>query len=128
MTQLPPADPRRVIVVGGGPAAHRLVDAIQSRDSAGELHVTVVAEEPHLPYDRVALSKRLAGEEDLTLQPSSVWDDDRIELRTGERAIRIDPHARTVMTDTGAVLAYDELVLATGSSAPVPDIDRKSVV
>ena len=114
--------PREVVVVGGGPAAHRFVDAIQSRDTEHSVRVTVVAEEVHLPYDRVALSRRLAGAEDLTLQPSSHWAAEHVTLRTGERATAIDPAAKTVTTAHGTVLPYDELVLATGSSAPVPDI------
>ena len=113
---------REVVVVGGGPAAHRLVDAIRSRDTEGSVHLTVIAEESHLPYDRVALSKRLDGVADLTLEPTAHWSSDLVSLRTSERATAFDPDARTVTTSTGAVLRYDELVLATGSSAPVPEI------
>jgi nitrite reductase (NADH) large subunit len=114
--------PREVVVIGGGPAAHRFVDAIRSRDVDGTLRVTVIAEEPHLPYDRVALSKRLDGKTDLTLTPTSHWGDDLVSLRLAERVDSIDPDARTVTTSTGAVVGYDELVMATGSSAPTPDI------
>jgi nitrite reductase (NADH) large subunit len=115
--------PRRtVVVIGAGPAAHRLADAIASRDTEKSLHLTVLGEEAHLPYDRVALSRRLVGDEDLTLQPQSIWNADHIRLRTGERAVAVDASARTVTTSTGAVLGYDDLVFATGSSAPVPEI------
>jgi len=110
----------RIIVIGGGPAAHRLADALHSRDTTQSLAVTVLAEEPHRPYDRVALSQRLAGSIDLTLDPTAVWDGERISLRINERAQAIDRDARTVTTSSGDVLPYDELVLATGSSAPVP--------
>ncbi|MDH6237504.1 nitrite reductase large subunit NirB [Cryobacterium sp. CG_9.6] len=115
-----PSAPRRVIVIGGGPAAHRLTDALHSRDTEHTLSVTVLAEEQHRPYDRVALSQRLAGAIDLTLLPTSVWDSERIMLRIGERAQSIDRVAQTVTTAAGHVLEYDDLVLATGSSAPVP--------
>jgi nitrite reductase (NADH) large subunit len=114
--------PREIVVIGGGPAAHRFVDAVRSRDAAGSIHVTVLTEEPHLPYDRVALSKRLDGLTDLTLEPRSVWDSAHVTLRTGERGASIDRDARTVVTARGEVLRYDELILATGSSATVPDI------
>jgi nitrite reductase [NAD(P)H], large subunit len=112
---------REVVVIGGGPAAHRLADAVRARDAGRSLHVTVVADEPYAPYDRVSLSRRLTDGEDLSL-PTAVWDTDAVTLLTGERAIRIDRDRRTVATDTGRVLHYDDLVLATGSSAPVPDI------
>ena len=116
--------PRRVVVVGGGPAAHRLVDALHSRDAGRTMHITVVCEELHRPYDRVALSKRLDDAAiDLTLAPTGVWDEQHVSLLLGERAERIDREARTVHTSLGRVVSYDELVLATGSSAPVPEID-----
>jgi nitrite reductase (NADH) large subunit len=119
---------RTVVVIGAGPAAHRLGDAIAARDDAATLRLIVLGEEPHLPYDRVALSRRLrdadesGNAEDLTLQPRAIWDSEHIQLRTGERAVAIDPQASTVTTSTGEVLHYDDAVLATGSSAPVPEI------
>ena len=119
---VPPSLAREIVVIGGGPAAHRLVDALHSRDPEGSLRVTVFAEEPHLPYDRVALSKRLDGVTDLTLGQTALWDSEHVTLRTGEAVASIAPDARTVTTASGETVGYDELVLATGSSAPVPDI------
>ncbi len=114
---------RDVVIVGGGPAAHRLADSLHARDADRTLRVTVVGEELHRPYDRVALSTRLAdAATDLTLEPTSMWDDGHIRLVTGERVIAIDRDARTATTSGGLVLPWDELVLATGSSAPVPDL------
>lgn len=113
---------RRVVIIGGGPAAHRLSDALHSRDRDHTLSVTVIAEEQHLPYDRVALSRRLAGPVDLTLEPTSVWDTERIVLRLGERAESIDREAKTVTTTLGHAVPYDDLVFATGSRAPVPPL------
>ncbi len=117
-----PDTPRRVIVIGGGPAAHRLTDALHSRDTEHALSIVVLAEENQRPYDRVALSQRLEGMIDLTLEPTAPWDSERVALRMNERATSIDRFAHTVTTSTGAVLDYDDLVLATGSSAPVPEM------
>ena len=118
-----PSGVRDVVIVGGGPAAHRLADSLHARDTERRLRVTVVGEEAHEPYDRVALSTRLAdAATDLTLQPSSMWGDGHVRLITGERVVGIDRDARTATTSTGRALHWDDLVLATGSSAPVPDI------
>lgn len=118
-----PSGVRDVVIVGGGPAAHRLADSLHARDEERTLRVTVVGEETHRPYDRVALSTRLAdAATDLTLQPTSMWDAGRTRLVTGERVVAVDASARTATTSGGTVLRWDDLVLATGSSAPVPDL------
>ncbi|GAB3616819.1 nitrite reductase large subunit NirB [Okibacterium endophyticum] len=115
-------DVREVVVIGGGPAAHRFADAIASRDENRSLHVTVVSEELHRPYDRVALSKRLEQDADLTLEPTGAWNHGHIDLILGERVTDVDLEARSIVTSAGSTLAWDELVFASGSSAPVPEI------
>ncbi|MFJ6027558.1 nitrite reductase large subunit NirB [Pseudarthrobacter sp. NPDC092424] len=115
--------PRRIVVAGGGPAAHRFVDAMHARGLEG-WHVTVLTEEAHLPYDRVALSKALTDMDyDLTLGEASMWDHESLELKTGERVVKINAGAKTVETAAGNTFAYDGLVVATGSNAarlPIP--------
>ena len=116
-------NPRRVVVAGGGPAAHRFADAMHSRGLEG-WHVTVLTEEAHLPYDRVALSKALTDTGvDLTLGSASMWDHPSLELKTGERVVKINAKAKTVETAGGNTVHYDHLVVATGSNAarlPIP--------
>ncbi|MDQ0101946.1 nitrite reductase (NADH) large subunit [Paenarthrobacter nicotinovorans] len=122
--------PRRVVVIGGGPAAHRFTDAMVNRGLEG-WQLTVLTEEAHLPYDRVALSKALTETDvDLTLGDASMWDHQAVELKTGERAVRIDPVARNVVTAAGSVYGYDHLVVATGSDAarlPIPGSEHTHV-
>lgn len=116
------AGARHVVIVGGGPAAHRLADSLHARDAERRLRVTVVGEEDWAPYDRVALSTRLAdGAADLTL-PDTPWDDGHVRLLTGERVVEVSRATRTAITASGLALRFDDLVLATGSSAPVPDL------
>jgi nitrite reductase (NADH) large subunit len=111
------SSPRRIVVAGGGPAAHRFADAMHARGLDG-WHVTVLAEEAHLPYDRVALSRALTDSDvDLTLGTASMWDHKALKLQTGERVTGIDTAAKTVQTAAGTVYPYDELVVATGSDA-----------
>lgn len=112
---------RHIVVIGGGPAAHRFVEAMTAREGES-IRLTVVTEESWLPYDRVALSKALttAGEAvDLTLG-RELWDRPGVDLRTSTRATNLDVAARsvTVSSPTGTEeLSYDDLVLATGSNA-----------
>ncbi|TFB46300.1 nitrite reductase large subunit NirB [Cryobacterium tagatosivorans] len=120
---------RRVVVIGGGPAAHRFAEAMHARSNqapdaaaAPRTHVTVIGDETHLPYDRVALSRRLVDSEDLTLGDPGLWEGPGTVFRGGSLAVGLDPDTRTVTLADGDTLGYDDLVFATGSSATVPPI------
>ncbi len=123
-------DARRVVVAGGGPAAHRFAEAMHARGLDG-WHVTVLTEEAHLPYDRVALSKALTDADvDLTLGSAAMWEHEALTLRTGERVTGLDAAAKTVHTAAGTAYPYDELVVATGSDAarlPIPGAELTHV-
>uniref|UniRef100_UPI0013C43473 nitrite reductase large subunit NirB n=1 Tax=Arthrobacter celericrescens TaxID=2320851 RepID=UPI0013C43473 len=125
-----PNAPRRIVVVGGGPAAHRFADAMHTRGLEG-WQLTVLTEEAHLPYDRVALSKALTDmDHDLTLGDAAMWDQEALDLRTGERVVKINPGSRTVETAAGNNYDYDALVIATGSNAarlPIPGAEHTHV-
>jgi nitrite reductase (NADH) large subunit len=67
---------------------------------------------------------------DLTLGSASMWDHPSLELKTGERVIRINAEAKTVETAAGNTFGYDELVVATGSNAarlPIPGAEHTHV-
>ncbi|MEZ2371974.1 nitrite reductase large subunit NirB [Arthrobacter sp. RCC_34] len=120
---------RHVVVIGGGPAAHRFVEAIVSRGADG-MSLTVISEENYLPYDRVNLGKALLHEIDLSLGEAALWEDERLRLLVGTRAVRLDLRSREVHIADGTVLPYDDLVLATGSDAsrlPFPGADHAHV-
>ncbi|WP_370891987.1 nitrite reductase large subunit NirB [Janibacter sp. GXQ6167] len=113
-----------VVVVGGGMVARRLVDALHDRRAERTLRVTVLAEEPRAPYDRVALTSYFSGRDpaDLALGDQDLWEQPGIELHRGVRVTGLDRDKRIVQTDILGEIAYDRLVLATGSSAAVPPI------
>jgi len=115
---------QHVVVVGGGMVAHRFVDAMRSRDGQGRFRITVLAEEPRVPYDRVALTSYFTGRdpEELNLGQRELWTDPLVRLRKGARAIEIDREQRQVVLASGGRLGYDHLVLATGSYAWVPPV------
>ncbi|GLZ10507.1 oxidoreductase [Actinomadura sp. NBRC 104425] len=108
----------RVIVVGGGLAGVRTVEALRRKGHEGE--VLLVSAERHRPYDRPPLSKAvLAGDADDTTVEVD-WDELRCEMLLGERATALrpgDPCGGTVVTTAGE-LEFDGLVIATGA-APV---------
>ena len=69
---------RRLVVIGMGMAAYGLVDRLSKRDAFSAFEVTLIGDEPTLPYDRVNLSKLFDGatESELSLA-SKQWYEDR---------------------------------------------------
>ncbi|WP_022909202.1 nitrite reductase large subunit NirB [Aestuariimicrobium kwangyangense] len=115
----------KIVVVGGGMVAHRFVEALRSRDTEGRFHVTVLAEEPRAPYDRVALTTYFTGRDpkELSLGDAGLWHDPLVSLQRESRVVAIDRQARTATDRHGRVFAWDHLVLATGSYAWTPPMD-----
>jgi 3-phenylpropionate/trans-cinnamate dioxygenase ferredoxin reductase subunit len=106
-----------VVVVGAGQAGASCVARLRTKGYQGA--ITLIGDEPVPPYQRPPLSKAyLLGDlplDRLFLRPESYYADQDISLRTGETVTNIDPVARTVTTQSGAV-PYDHLVLATGAA------------
>jgi 3-phenylpropionate/trans-cinnamate dioxygenase ferredoxin reductase subunit len=108
---------KTVVIVGTGQAGVQA--AFSLRDEGFEGRIVLVGEEAGLPYQRPPLSKAyLLGkldDEGVLLKASQLYQDYRIELLDGVRAERIDREARRLELSSGDSLAYDHLVLATGS-------------
>jgi len=110
----------RIVIVGAGIAG--LTAAEHARLTSPSAAITVVSKEEGLPYFRLNLTRLLAGEVDeasLVMQPQAWFDEQRIELCTGE-VTGIDRAARQVALGDGSSLAYDRLVLASGAHPFVP--------
>ncbi len=115
---------RRYIIVGAGVAGMTAAMAIRRLDAEGT--VTVLTDEEHPFYARIRLPELLSGSvaaEALVLKKPQWYERNRIELRTGEMAVDIDPSARVLVTSKGASERYDALLLATGSRANVPPVE-----
>ncbi|HWV84098.1 MAG TPA: molybdopterin-dependent oxidoreductase [Capillimicrobium sp.] len=118
-----PAQPRRLVVVGTGMAGQAVVEeAMRRRDG---WRITMLGEEPGPAYNRVLVSKLLAGTcgpGDLVIRPAAWFAEHGIDLRGGCPATAIDLAARTVTDAGGERHGYDALVVATGSRPLLPPI------
>jgi 3-phenylpropionate/trans-cinnamate dioxygenase ferredoxin reductase subunit len=99
------------LIVGGGMTGAEAAKAIRERD--GGAAVTLVGGEPHAPYKRPPLTKKLwsGGEE------SSIWkgtEELGIDLRLGRRIVSLDLAASRAVDDDGAEYAFEKVLLATG--------------
>jgi anthranilate 1,2-dioxygenase ferredoxin reductase component len=108
--------PQRFLIIGAGPAGMRAAEILRGGDANAE--ITLIGDEPHLPYDRPPLSKAFLTESleavRLHLKPEDFYRAERITLRLGIPALRIDRAAKVVELAEGAPLPYDKLLIATG--------------
>ncbi len=123
---------RGMVIVGAGECGARAAFALREVGYDGP--VTLIGEEPHLPYERPPLSKAaMVSEEHPT--PVTVTDhqrlaDNNISLISSVRASGIDRESRTVLLEDGRVIPYDKLLLATGSAPrrlPMPGLGERCV-
>ena len=114
---------RQLVVVGHGMVGHRFVQAAVERGLTETHDIVVVGEEPRPAYDRVALTSYFeVGADALSLLPNGSYDDPRVRLVLGTAVTSFDTAGQTVLLADGEVLAYDELVLATGATPFVPPV------
>ncbi|HUA26129.1 MAG TPA: FAD-dependent oxidoreductase [Steroidobacteraceae bacterium] len=120
----------RVVIVGGGQAAVQAIDTLRRKGFAGEL--ALIGDEPWLPYQRPPLSKKyLAGalERDrLLLRPQHFYESHSVATRLGRRVEEIALRDQRLRLDDGSTVAYDALLIATGSrprplAAPGADLE-----
>jgi nitrite reductase (NADH) large subunit len=123
----------RLVIIGNGMAGCRLAEEVLARD-ASRYAITIFGAEPRVNYNRIMLSPVLAGEkrfEDIVINDADWYRDNGITLHAGRPVIGVDAAARTVSAEGGLTVAYDKLVLATGSDPvrlPLPGADLTGVV
>ncbi|TNE61625.1 MAG: oxidoreductase [Alphaproteobacteria bacterium] len=109
----------KLVIVGGGHAAAQAVTTLRQKKFEDE--VTLVSDEPVVPYQRPPLSKLyLAGEigpERMAILREQAYEAAGVTLKLGRRATRIDRAHKSIELSDGTSLAYDKLVLATGGHA-----------
>ena len=108
-----------ILIIGGGQAGAQAIDTLRREGFGGR--VTLISDESQLPYQRPPLSKKyLSGEmsaDRLLFRHRAFYDEHRIELKLGRRAVRIDAAARQVELADGENLAYDRLLLCLGAES-----------
>lgn len=115
--------PRRIVIVGAGPAG--LATARAYREAGGAAEVAMLGKETLIPYSRPPLTKEfLRGELDaseLPIEEPGWFDEHDIQLRVGCEVTAIDPSTGAVRAN-GYALTADAIVLATGAEPSRPDL------
>ncbi len=123
---------KNCLIIGASHAAAQACVSLRQGGWGGS--ITVVGDEPNLPYHRPPLSKDfLSGQkdiEDILIRPASAYETANIALRLGTRIKTIDPEAKTATTDSGDIITFTKLILTTGARIrrlPVPGQDLPNV-
>lgn len=120
----PDARPR-VVVVGFGPVAARLVEHLEPLVQAGTVALTVIGQEQDAAYNRVLIADVAVGrtrEAAIRLADAEALRAAGVDVRLGSRVARVDRPFRRVLLDDGEAIGYDRLVLATGSRPVTPGL------
>ncbi|WP_298362708.1 FAD-dependent oxidoreductase [uncultured Bradyrhizobium sp.] len=106
----------RIVIVGAGQAGARAAEALRAAGHRGS--ITLVGEEEHLPYERPQLSKAILIDRDpnpTLIRQSPEWNELDVALLTSSRVVAADGQKRIVGLANGQELAFDCLLLTTGT-------------
>jgi 3-phenylpropionate/trans-cinnamate dioxygenase ferredoxin reductase subunit len=122
-----------VAIVGTGQAGFQAAASLRQEGFAGR--IVLIGDEPVPPYQRPPLSKSYlaheSGLDELWLRPETFYTQHQIEVLAGESVTAIDRAERRLQLASGAKLAWDHLVLATGARCrplPVPGAELDGVL
>jgi nitrite reductase (NADH) large subunit len=124
----------RLVVAGNGMAGMRTVEELLKLGVADRFQITVFGAEARGNYNRILLSPVLSGEQqadDIMLHRPGWYTRRGITLHSGDPIVEIDRKRRMVRSRSGAIAAYDRLLVATGSDPivlPLPGKDLPGVV
>lgn len=108
-----------ILIIGAGQAATSCAARLRQKDATCK--ITIIGEEPHLPYQRPPLSKKYAtGDmtlDQLLLRPAEWYEQNQVTCISNQRVNSVDTSAKTVSLENSETLSWDKLVFATGSRA-----------
>ncbi|NMG37736.1 FAD-dependent oxidoreductase [Chelativorans sp. ZYF759] len=123
----------KLVIIGNGMAPGRMLEHLLEA-APDRYQITIFNAEPRVNYDRIMLSPVLSGEktfEEIVIHGDGWYVERDIMLYKGHRIVAIDRAAKTVTSEHGETVAYDKLVIATGSVPfiiPVPGSDLPGVI
>jgi len=115
---------KNLVVIGNGMVGHKFLELMIAKGATQQWNLITFCEEPRVAYDRVNLSGYFSGKTaaDLSLVEPGLYQENGIQIHIGDKAVAINREEKTVSSANGLTVAYDKIVLATGSYPFVPPI------
>lgn len=114
---------KSIVIIGNGAAGITAADTVRRFHPECEIHL--VSREKHHFYNRMAITRLIYGRSAMSglyMQSEAWYDERKITCWLNTHATHINRGRKHVILATGETLAYDRLILATGSSCFVPPI------
>jgi len=112
------------LIVGNSAGGIAAAEAIREVDTAGT--IIIVTDEPYAAYSRPLISKYLSRERDLEgmlYRPADFYSSNGINLIAGSKAVRLNPDEHILELESGELISWDKLLIASGGTPITPEID-----
>ena len=114
-----------MVIIGCGQAGGQAAASLRQEKYEGP--ITMIGQEPYIPYQRPPLSKQyLSGEQEkekLNLRQESFYSEKEINLLLGTSVVSVDPLQKELQLDTGETVTYDKLLIASGGRPRKLEVD-----
>lgn len=114
----------KYVIIGNSAAAVGCVSGIRSVDKEGS--ITIISDEAHFTYSRPLISYWLKGkvtDDKMYYRDSDFYEVNNCTAILGKKVVRIDAENKNVVLEDNSEIAYDKLLVATGSSPFVPPVE-----
>ena len=119
------------LIIGSGPAGITAAENVRNLDNKGE--ITVISEERVPMFYRPRIPEYAVGKveiEEIMVKKLDFYDQNRIRLRLGTMAVKLDKERKVIETADGQRCGYDKLLIATGIAPlkpSVPGVELKGI-
>ena len=114
-----------MVIIGCGQAGGQAAASLRQEKYEGP--ITMIGQEPYIPYQRPPLSKQyLSGEQEkekLSLRQESFYSEKEINLMLETSVLSLDPHNKELQLENGETVTYDKLLIATGGRPRKLEVD-----
>jgi len=114
----------KLVVIGNGPVGHNFLEYLVESGQSDQYQVSVFGEEPLPAYDRVHLTSWFKNQDvaDINMVTEGFYPANNFILHVGDKVTEINRANKTVTAESGLVVSYDKVILATGSFPFVPPV------
>ena len=117
----------QIIVIGISAAGISAISKIRQLNK--EVKITAITYETDLPYNKCLLADYLSqtrSETEIYTRNRAFFESNNINLLLGKKVERVLPDKNSIVLDSGEIMQYDKLLIATGVQQTIPSFAQVS--